>query len=129
MARCVFDSSALLAFLNGEQGAETVGATLADGTVAMSAVNWSEVITKLIDQGVNEADRNSLRHSLDIEVHAFDTEAATRAAALRITTKSLGLSLGDRACLALATRHNLPILTADKAWSTLTLGINIHVVR
>ncbi|MFZ1106612.1 MAG: PIN domain-containing protein [Hyphomicrobiaceae bacterium] len=59
----------------------------------------------------------------------FDEELARQTGALRPATRSLGLSLGDRACLALAQRERLPVLTADRSWAKLDLGIAITMVR
>ena len=127
MAECVLDASAVLALLANERGAEQVQAAL--GSAVMSAVNLAEVLAKLGDRGVTEAEQRVIRMSLDIEVRTFDEGAAWRASGLRDATKSHGLSIGDRACLALALDEGLPVLTADRVWSKLALGVDVRVLR
>ena len=127
MAECVLDASAVLALLANERGAEPVQAAL--GSAVISAVNLAEVLAKLGDRGVTEAEQRVIRMSLDIEVRTFDESAAWRASSLRDATKSHGLSIGDRACLALALDEGLPVLTADRVWSKLALGVDVRVLR
>ena len=95
----VLDASAILALLQREPGSQRVEAVLPDAFV--SAVNVSEVAAKLIDAGVPEASARLSIDSLGIEVIGFDTEMAYIASHLRPVTRHLGLSLGDRCCLAL----------------------------
>jgi len=129
----VLDASALLAFLQDEPGADAVDAALFAGA-AISAVNWAETLTKLVDFGhsVGEAE---LRMAATGVVHdalvvlPFDRDLARETAALRTTTRAVGLSVGDRACLALARRLALPVLTTDRAWRALRVGVEIRVVR
>jgi PIN domain nuclease of toxin-antitoxin system len=123
----VVDASALLALLNGEPGAEGVAKLLP--AAAIGAVNFSEVVAKLVDAGVPEA---RLRRSLDalgLEVHAFDDEQAWETGLLRTGTRDFGLSLGDRACLALGRVLGRPVLTADRSWRKLRLGVEVLTVR
>jgi PIN domain nuclease of toxin-antitoxin system len=127
VSKCVLDASALLALLGGEPGTERVRQAL--GSAIMSAVNMAEVLTKLGDRGVTETEQRVIRMSLDIDVRSFDERAAWRASALRGTTKSRGLSIGDRACLALALEEGLPALTTDRAWSELDVGVNVYSLR
>lgn len=95
----------------------------------MSSVNLSEVVSTLTDRGMpSEAVRSALL-GLGLEIHAFDEEAAFAAGALRTVTRSFGLSFGDRACLALARALDKPVLTADRAWKRLSLGIRVEVLR
>jgi ribonuclease VapC len=117
----VLDASALLATINGEPGAENVAAALA-GAV-MSTVNLTEVVTKMIDIGIPEDD--AWREAIDLvpRVVDFGPELCRRAAQLRSSTRALGLSLGDRACLALAQHLGLPTVTADQAWRGLLIGV------
>ena len=120
----VIDASALLALLQGEPGADVVAGLLIRGV--MSAVNLSEVVAKLTEHGMPaEAARTAL-DGLPIDVHPFDREAAHSAGELRSVTRSAGLSLGDRACLALAMRLGVTAVTADRAWAS--LGERIGVV-
>lgn len=127
-AAWVLDASALLAFLFQEPGGETVGSGLASSVI--SAVNLSEVIAKSAERG---ADVDHLRDDLadvGVEVAIFDADAAATAA-LRPATRSAGLSLGDRACLALAQDLQLPAITAERIWSrkSIAAGVSIIVIR
>lgn len=127
MADAVLDASALLALLNGEPGAEPVKTVL--GVAAMSAVNLSEVLTVLVDRGVPRDAAEAALGDLPVEIHSFGPAGAAQAAALRPSTRSAGLSLGDRACLALAKELGVPALTADRAWQGLPTGIRVTVIR
>lgn len=123
----ILDASALLAVMLNERGAEIVIPLLRRSTI--STVNLSEVYTKLIanDIPINEAQSQINRFELDIRL--FDHSHAVRAAELRPLTSYLGLSFGDRACLALAQNDNIPVLTADQDWAKLDLGIEIRLIR
>lgn len=127
MAKWVLDASAVLALLANERGAEQVQAAL--GSAVISAVNLAEVLAKLSDRGATVAELRLVRTSLDIEVRSFGERAALRASTLRGTTKSFGLSIGDRACLALALEEGLPALTTDRAWSALDVGVDVRSLR
>jgi ribonuclease VapC len=113
----VLDASALLALLQNEPGAEVVADLLPAG--AMSAVNLAEVVAKLIDHGVPLEDAREALDGLPIDVHAFDRDDAFAAGELRRVTRGVALSLGDRACLALAARLGVAAVTADRAWVSL----------
>jgi ribonuclease VapC len=123
----VLDSSAVLAHLNGEPGAERVAGHLGDALI--SAVNFAEIVTKLVERG---AALSLIRPALSrygLQVVAFDEDLAERAGALRTQTKAFGLSLGDRACLALAERSKLPVFTADRMWKELGLSLDVRILR
>jgi PIN domain nuclease of toxin-antitoxin system len=129
----VLDASAFLAYLRDETGAEIVENALIDGCY-ISIINWVEVLSKVVDLGESPdeiikrlRDEGLLENSL--EIIACNEEDATTIAKFRPLTKSAGLSLGDRACLALGKRLNLPVLTADKVWTSLSLGITINLIR
>jgi PIN domain nuclease of toxin-antitoxin system len=126
-AERVLDASAVLALLGNERGTEQVEAAL--GSAVMSAVNLAEVLAKLGDRGVTEAEQRVIRMSLDVEIRSFDESAAWRASSLRSTTKSRGLSIGDRACLALALEEGLPALTTDRSWAELDVGVEVRSLR
>ena len=96
----VLDASALLCLLFDEPGADRVEQVLHEAFV--SAANLSEVVAKLIDRGLEGGEALADLRELDFEVVAFDRGQAERAGLLRATTREAGLSLGDRACLALA---------------------------
>ena len=115
----VLDASALLAYLNGEPGAERVQQCIEQGQAIMSSINLAEVLSKCADQGMSSADQAALCAALPLEISAFDTALAMASAALRNSTRAQGLSLGDRCCLALAQSLSATALTADHAWSRL----------
>ena len=123
----VFDSSALLAIAFDEHGAP-VALRAARGAI-MSAVNLTEVITKLVDRGASREEALRSLHKVGPAVRPFDESLALDAGFLRTATRQYGLSLGDRACLALAMRERAPVVTADRAWSKLDLGIDVQVIR
>lgn len=127
MSRVVFDASAVLALLNQETGSEAIASLIPQAVI--STVNLSEVIAKLADAGIPEASIHQILKHLNLEVIAFNDEQALTAGLLRPLTKSQGLSLGDRACLALAMTLNLPVITSDRAWSKLPLELEIRVIR
>lgn len=130
MSSCVLDASALLACIQHEPGAEVVTRALVEGAV-MSSVNLSEVVARLSDGGMSaEAIREALR-SFEFEIVPFEEDAAFAAGLLRPSTRSAGLSLGDRACIDLALRSGLPVLTTDRAWRDVAgpLNVDIEVIR
>jgi PIN domain nuclease of toxin-antitoxin system len=127
VSEVVLDASALLALLNREPGHEEVGRAIPHA--AISAVNLSEVAAKLAESGMpGEAVRDALE-ALALEVHDFGRELAFQAGLLRPLTRSEGLSLGDRACLTLGRQLGLPVLTTDRAWEGLDLGVDVRMVR
>ena len=121
------DSSAILASLQNEKGALLIGPLLA-GTL-LSTVNLAEVHTKLLNQGLAPAYAWKQISGMNCEVCHFTEEQAKTAAELVPTTRPYGLSLGDRACLALAIERKAKVLTADRIWQNLSLGIEIEVIR
>ena len=127
MSKYVLDASAVLALLNQETGYDKVEAVLADSV--MSAVNLCEVMGKLIDAGLSEEEARESIDLLNIEIISFDTDQAHLAAALRPTTKKLGLSLGDRSCLALGLARRHTVVTAEREWAKLRVGIKIEFIR
>lgn len=123
----VLDASAVIALLNDESGAEIVHDALEGALI--SAVNVLEVLTRLIDAGMPPEEAEGALAELALEVAPFDLPLAHRAAALRLPTRSEGLSLGDRACLALAAREQMAALTADRAWSRIDAGCEVRLIR
>lgn len=127
MSSVVLDASALIAFLRREPGGKKVEAVLSNAII--SAVNLSEVLAKAADSNEGfEAARSALA-GLPLRVVAFDKQQAQLAAGLRPLTRSLGLSLGDRCCLALGLAEESPVLTTDRNWSQLPAGMQIRVIR
>ena len=127
MANAVLDASALLAFVKGEPGADVVARLLGDAVI--SAVNFAEAVTKLVEKGMTIDLARSALGIANVDVVDFDRGLAEQTGGLVARTKSLGLSLGDRACLALAARERVPAITGDRAWSTLDLGIAVRLIR
>lgn len=123
----VLDASALLAAMQDEAGADVIAERMA--TACIGAVNLSEVIAKLQERGVPDALIDQSIDDLDLCIIPFDRELAVRAGKMRLATKDRGLSLGDRACLALAERLALPALTTDAAWAQLDLAVGVEVLR
>ena len=127
MASAVLDASVLLAHIAGEKGSEAVP-QLASGAL-LSTVNLAEVFAKLLERNFTASEAGQTIYGYRFDPVPFDRELARRTGVLRPLTKALGLSLGDRACLALAQREGLPVLTADKNWAKLSIGVEIKVIR
>ncbi len=126
MAR-VLDASAVLAFLLGEKGADAALAAMPGSQI--STVNIVEVFSRMVDYGSPDEDvRQSIRE-LSLETVNCDEDLAMRSGALRRETASLGLSVGDRACLATAMKLGATVVTADRAWLKLKLGVTIECIR
>lgn len=123
----VLDASALLATLFQETGSDAVEMVLPGAR--MSAVNFSEVVAKLSDHGFANAEILRDLAELDIVVCDLDWKQAEAAGLLRRGTRVAGLSLGDRACLALTATLGGIAVTADRAWANLALDVPIQVVR
>jgi len=127
VSEAVLDASALLALVNQEPGHGEVARTIPDA--AISAVNLSEVAAKLAESGMPEEFIREALEGLAIDVHDFGRELAFQTAMLRPPTKHKGLSLADRACLALGQQLNLPVITADRVWKELDLEVEVKLVR
>ena len=127
MADVVLDASAVIALLRREKGADVVASVLPGP--AISAVNLSEVATWLSDAGTDERKIRLTLDGLQLECNDFDVEAAFASAALRKASREKGLSFGDRACLALARHLALPVLTADRSWAEVDLGVEVRLIR
>ena len=123
----VFDASALLAMTFREPGASRVEGALGDGV--LSSVNASEVVARLIDHGWSDANARGSLRAFRLPIRPFDEALAVEAGLLRRTTREQGLSLGDRACLALARRERALVLTADRAWTALELDVEVELIR
>ena len=126
MTKVVLDASAVLAAIHGEAGGATVEPRLNGGK--LSTVNLAEVAQRLNDQWPDDL-VISVLSELPCDVIDFDQALALRTGLLRRVTRKRGLSLGDRACLALAERLGLPVLTADRAWADLDLGVEVVLIR
>jgi ribonuclease VapC len=125
--RAVLDASALLAYLKNEPGGDVVDGVLAESV--MSSVNWAEVIQKSIAAGVDVDGMLNDLQVLGLVVEPFLPKDGEMAGRLWEQTRQAGLSLGDRACLSLGLRLGVSVLTSDRAWASLSLGMNIQVIR
>ena len=125
----MLDASALLALLLDEPGAGRVTALLDDA--AISAVNLSEVVGQYARRGIAVSEIRRMLSLFSIQVIPFDDALAFDAGLLVPKTRSAGLSLGDRACLALALQLGATALTADRSWSRISraIGVEIELIR
>jgi len=124
----VFDASAVLAAIFEEPGAERVEALWAAGDNLLSAVNYAEVVATLAERGMALAEIATVIEAIPLEVIPFDRHTAHQAGRLRPQTKALGLSLGDRACLALGMVRSARVVTANRAWQKVK-GVEVDLIR
>ena len=129
MTTVVLDASAVLALLFSETGADAVRPRVRGGLI--STVNLAEVLAKLVDKGVPADEAARAVDMLSMEPVPLSVEQAQLSAALRPTTRAVGLSLGDRACLALARERGLPAVTAERRWPDVAkdAGVTVEVIR
>ena len=123
----VLDSSVVLAIISKERGAEFAKQFTSQAIV--STVNYAEVVTKLIDWGYQVEAITEMLGAMDLTISDFDEPQALQAGFLRTVTRTKGLSLGDRACLALARATGRIALTAHRAWADLDVGVTIELIR
>ena len=126
MRRTVLDASAILAALFCEPGADVVETHYQEGIV--SSVNLSEVAAKLSDRGMSSVEAQELLSGLGLAVRPFDERLAYIAGAMRDATRSVGLSLGDRACLALGLAEAVPVVTVDTKWTEISEAVGVEVI-
>ena len=124
----VLDSSALLSVILREPGADVVEEAILAGAV-MSTVNFAEVVSRLVDLGLSAEEAEAAATEPEVPLVPFDERQALLCGLLRARTRRLGLSLGDRACLAVGAELKMPVLTADRAWAQLDVGVDIVVCR
>lgn len=123
----LLDASALLAAIHNELGGDLVQQIIEES--AVSSVNWSEVLQKLSRAGADTQAITAALKALGLEIIVFNEADASIAASLWPETKSLGLSLADRACLATGRRLKLTVVTADKVWQSLDAEQKIKLIR
>lgn len=123
----ILDSSALLALIFGETGDTLVRSMLS--RAAIGAVNYAEVIYKLIQKGAEPQEACELIDALRLPVIAFDAALAAEGADLASKAGAHGLSLGDRACLTLARHYGVPAITADQVWKTAGFPVKVRLIR
>ncbi len=125
----VFDSSAILAVIFREPGAELAESLMHEDDAVVSSVNQAETLGKLLDHGMTPAQAAKICQSLQLSVIPFTLEQAEIAGSLRPATRPLGLSLGDRCCLALArSLNNATVVTANRPWAQLK-GFSVTLIR
>ena len=124
----VLDSSAVLAYLKQERGYEKVCEAIKIGA-SMSTVNFSEVLAKIIEKGVEMDEVTSRLFALGLATQPFTEADARQSAQIYPVTRTLGLSMGDRACLSLSLRLRLPAITADTIWAKLGSPFRIVTLR
>ena len=131
MNSIVLDSAAILAMIQSEPGGDAVLDAIDEGvlSIAISSVNFCEVMTKLVRDGLSLEDTLLTIEPLREYVVAFDEGHAIRTAALQPLTSSFGLSLGDRACLALASDRQAVAWTSDRVWKQISVGVPVHLIR
>ncbi len=127
MDNVVLDASAALAVFRRERGDDVVRGYIPGAL--MSAVNVAEVVGKLAGSGMTEGEVRAAIVTLGVETLTFDEEHAFATGMLGPLTRDSGLSLGDRCCLALALSLGLPVLTADRIWAELDIGVNVRLIR
>ncbi|EDX83093.1 hypothetical protein S7335_271 [Synechococcus sp. PCC 7335] len=123
----VLDASALLAFLLDEAGHKQVDAVIAESV--MSSVNWCEVVQQMVKR---ETDMLGCRESLEVlgmSIIPFDAIAAEQTAELWPGSRAYGLSLGDRACIALGMAMKVPVLTGDRVWADAYPNSLVQLIR
>ena len=132
-AGAVLDASALLAYLQDEPGSDDVEATFFLGSV-INVINYAEVLSRLADRGADTATAHFRLQQQGLigdilEVVPLHEDDAVAIARLRPLTRAQGLSLGDRACLATGLRPGRPVITADRSWAALDVGVTIQLIR
>ncbi len=127
MPDAVLDASALIALLWDEPGGQAVERLL--GRAVVSAVNWAEVLQRYRAHGIDTADKRESVEAIGVGIVGFTPDDAELAADLWEPTRAAGLSLADRACLALARRLDLPAHTADRDWRKVDVGVDVILIR
>lgn len=123
----ILDASALLAYLHQEPGWEVVREHIDGGCI--SSVNWCEVAQKATRCGLDVTQVRKLLEDIGLAIISFSPHQAELAALLWQGTRDHGLSLADRACLALALEYKIPVYTADRVWLALELDLDVCVIR
>lgn len=123
----ILDASAVLAYLKDEPGTDVVKAVLAES--AISSVNWAEVVQKMLALEANVNNMLGEFQELGMIVEPFTVEDGEMAGRLWTQTRTYGLSLGDRACLSLGIRLGAKVLTGDHAWQSLSLSVDVQLIR
>jgi len=123
----VLDASAIIAFLQGEPGDEVVRLALLSGHCVVSAANQAEIIAKSLDRGADPEAMKAILAELAYTVVDIKAEDGMQAGWMRGASRKIGLSLGDRLCLALAQRLKAKVLTADRPWLAMAEALEIDI--
>lgn len=129
MSKVVLDTSAVLVYLFREPGADKVSPILESASGLISSVNYAELVSKLTDHGMPSAIIRETLSGLGLELVDHDEIQAFSTGELRAVSRPFGLSLGDRACLALGIIKQLPVLTADRVWLDVPVQTEVRVIR
>ena len=128
LARAVLDSSAVIALLRDERGADVIADYVADALI--STVTLQEVVKVLLADGASAKMARGMIDPLNLDVRSHEAGDAWAAAMLWQATKAKGSGLGDRTCMALAIAEGLPAITTDRAWGELTIpGLSVILAR
>lgn len=127
MTKAVLDASALIALMRNEPGAALVLDVLPGACI--SAVNLGETLSKFVEYGKGHDETARQVERLRLPVIPFDAAQAEILASLWRPSRKSGLSLGDRACLALGLKLDCPVMTADRQWSECDLGVEVIQIR
>ena len=127
MSELLLDASALLAYLQAEPGKEIVEPSLPKSLI--SSVNYAEAVSVLINKGVEAQIAVDMADGVGLRIAPLTAEEARLAGALRGRTSRFNISLADRCCLAAAMLRTLPVLTADREWLKLGLGVEVRMIR
>ncbi|WP_142594264.1 PIN domain-containing protein [Pseudorhizobium endolithicum] len=127
MSACVIDTSAIMAYLNEENGAGTSESWL-DRGATISALCVQETTANLVQRGVDQESALEMINALGLETHSLDFALAIDGGALISVTQPKGLSHGDGACLSLARRLGLPAVTADRVWAEIADDVGVEVI-
>lgn len=127
MKPIIADASAILAYLGFEPGGEIVEKHLPE--ITLTAVNLAEVVTVLTLRGVKEDWITTRVLQVFDNILPFDRETAKLTGTVVHLTQKLGLSLGDRACIAAGIILDARVLTTDAAWKKLNVGVEITLIR
>ncbi len=132
MKPVIADTSAVIAYLNFETGADEVRRRIA--RIRLTMVNVAEIVAVVSRHKVTRAWIEKRIFRVFSEVLPFDREQAYLCGNLEQVTRPKGLSLGDRACLAAGILHGWPVLTAESTWAEIDWKAHgykpeIHLIR
>lgn len=126
MSSVVLDASALIALIKQETGADKVAKVVRGARIG--AFNFAEVVSHFIYLGLAPREVDGMLRPLPVEIIVGDADLAREAGYLRAVTAQVGLSLGDRFCLALAKRDGLPAWTADRQWLKIAGAVEVEII-